>query len=245
MRVFLLSSFLILHYLGANAQFTPKKVDMVTFRGILSGEYHDYLAENKEYQERSARYEQLSRQYYSAKKLIKSLELAIKQPHITPYFRERTAHIAKLVKNKETGDVYKQVRVYGIDFALVLNDIIPIVRLYECERIIVSAGIELKELESWAKSMAAVSEYFKHLFLEGKLNQPLSYYTKVQSYDKQIDQAYRNFIKDGNTLKEKGAPQYKIIFTNWQSHLEELRLGKDRKGFFQILEKKYGNSIDK
>ena len=117
----------------------PDKVKMVTFKGVLSGAYHDYLADNKEYQERSARYEQISNDYKLSRQLINDLEKAIQGPNFTPYFRERAAHIADLVKNNETGDVYKQIRIYGIDFALILNDILPIIQLYECERTIITA----------------------------------------------------------------------------------------------------------
>jgi len=242
MRVFQLSLLICLSLSVSAQSLMPKKVNIVTFKGILSGEYHDYLSENKEYKERSARYDNLVAQYTVAKLLIQDFEKNIQRPEVTPYFRERASRIALLVKNKETGDIYKQVRKYGIDFALVLNDIFPIVQLYECERVIVSSEIELSELESWAKSMASISEYFKHLFVEGKLNQSLSYYTKVQSYDKQIDVAHKTFLRNGNRLDDEKRLHYEKIYSNWQLHLEELRLGKGRKEFFNILEKKYGNA---
>lgn len=243
MRVFQLSLLMCLSLSVSAQSLAPKKVNIVTFKGILSGAYHDYLSENKEYQDRSERYEYVVSQYNVSKLLIQDFEKNIQRPEVTPYFRERAQQIALLVKNEETGDVYKQIRKYGIDFVLVLNDIFPIVQLYECERVIVSSEKELAELESWAKSMAAISEYFKHLFLERKLNQPLSYYTKVQSYDRQIDLAYKNFLENGNRLDEGKPLHYEKIYSNWQSHLEELRLKKGRKSFFNTLEKKYGNTI--
>jgi hypothetical protein len=246
MKAILLSFLLLCGCFSAICQYnTTERIKLVSYKGILSGDYHNFLEDNEEYRERSEHYREITSLYDQELKLVDSLERFIKKTYIPTYFKIRASHIVSLVKNNATGDVYKQIRIYGIDFALVLNDIVPIIDLYRCERMLISSRKELRELESWAKNLAAVSEYFNHLFIGRKLNQPLSYYTKVQSYDKEIDAAFKEFKKNGHKLNEQFYPNYETMFSYWQTYEEELQLGKNRDAFFQILEKKYGNSLDK
>gem|GEM_PF-5103234 len=242
MRALLLSFLLLIYFSPVSGQGDfSEKIKVVSYKGILSGDYHSFLEANEEYRERSEHYKDILQQYNRSLQFVDSLESFLRNNNLPIYFKERASHIAALIENNSTGDVYYQIRCYGVDFALVLNDLFPLVALYECERLIVTSRNELSELESWARSMAAMSEYFNHLFNDRKLNQPLSYYTRVKSYDKQIDKAFNQFKKDGYKLDDRFYRSYEDMFNFWQTYEEELQLGKNRNSFFETLEKKYGS----
>ncbi|MEM1137378.1 MAG: hypothetical protein AAGI07_16180 [Bacteroidota bacterium] len=215
----------------------------ITYTDILSGKYHMYLAKNPEYIKHQKSYQFATKNYNNARADLDSLRKMIANAFITPYVKENTLYILSLAGNNSTGDVYEYLRLKGMDFALVLNDLIRLSDLYHLDMMVVKSKKERVRAIAWSRNMVEISTYFKHLFEEKKLNESLNTYTRIQQYDKQIDNAFKTFKKNGYRLSGSSL-EYESIFNVWQTYEEELRLGKNRILFFKTLEKKYGKPLE-
>ena len=244
MRSLYSSIIFILFSIQVSGQIALNKVENVSYQGILTGKYHHYLSENQEYLNQKESYQLAVRQYNYAQSRLDSLRNYINSAAITSYVRVNSQEILDQAGNQVTGDVYKSLRNKGMDFALVLNDIIPLSELYYYDRAVVLSKKEIDKAIEWSKSMAEVSAYFNHLFQMKKLNQPVGIYNQLRNLDKEIDSAFKEFKKNGYRLSNNHS-QYESMFNIWQTYEEELRLGKDRKAFFNTLEKKFGKIIEK
>ncbi|UZR94579.1 hypothetical protein [Chondrinema litorale] len=225
-------------------QTVSENLQNISYQGILSGKYHSYLSENQEYLNKKAAYQFALKEYEYAQSRLDSLRKLIDKSSLTSYVRMNTQEILNQAGNQVTGDVYISLRTKGMDFALVLNDIVPLSELYHYDRIVVQSKLEIDKAIEWSKSLAEVSLYFKHLFKEKKLIQPVDVYNQLKDVDKQIETALKEYRKNGNRLTENQG-KYQSLYNIWQNYEEELRYGKDRVSFYNMLEKKYGKIINK